>query len=243
MTIFYSGGHKGGDGKSVTACVLIDYLRACGREVALIEGDLGQPDIAVRFEGSGVHLRAVNLNQSGASEKAVIKFAEALDNLGSADIVVNLPSAAEDTLDGLAGLLVEAGESLGHETRVFYSIGHQSTATQGAIKSLRTGLLGAAKCRCIIYPAFLQPNPALFDFVKSGARDEYMQTGGLEAIMPALKPEDLVNKVLSLQGSFTDLAKPSSVLTFGEQLFFGRQWLPAAHKAVATLVDLQEVTV
>lgn len=245
MTIYYIGGQKGGTGKSVTAAVLADFLLASGRKVAIIEGDMGQPDIALRYEGR-VDLRAVNLNQSGASEKAVIKFAEALDSLPpDTDIVVNLPSAAEDTIDPLAALLVDAGDSLEHEARVFYSIGHQATATQSALKSLRSGLLGAAKRRCIVYPAFLQPDVSRFDFVKSGARDEYLQSGGLETVMPAMRPEDLADKVLSLPGALSDLAKSGSALSFGERLFFGRQWLPEAHKAVAVLVDAgndEEVT-
>ena len=238
MTIFYCGGHKGGDGKSMSAAVLTDLLLVRDqRAVALIEGDLGQPDIALRYERR-IAVRAVNLNQSGASEKAVIKFAEALDKLGDADIVVNLPAAAEDTLDALAALLVEAGSALGHDTRVFYNIGHQATATAAALKSLKAGLLGAAHARCVIYPEFLQPDVSRFDFVRSGARDQYLETGGLEAVMPAMRPEDLVDHILGLKGSFTDLAKPDSQLSFGERLFFGRQWLPEAHKAVATLVDL-----
>ncbi|MHB1529947.1 MAG: hypothetical protein ACYCXT_11050 [Acidiferrobacteraceae bacterium] len=237
MTIFYSGGDKGGTGKSWTSSVLVDYLMAAGHSVAIIEGDLGQPDIALRFKGAGVEVRAVNLNRSGAAEAAVIKFAEALVGLDGKDIVVNLPSAAGDTLDALAALLVEAGMSLGHETCVLYSIGHQATSTQGALRSLREGLLGATKRRCIIYPQFLQPDVERFDFVRSGARSEYLAAGGLEAAMPALRPEDLVNKVLATPGTFSDLAKPDSALTFGERLFFNRQWLPSAHKAVAVLVN------
>ena len=144
-------------------------------------------------------------------------------------------------MDSMAQLLVDAGETLGHETRVFYSVAHISVATKSALKSLRGGLLSVAKHRCIIYPAFLNADPAQFDFVRSGAREEYMAGGGLEAIMPALKPEDLVTKVLGVDGSFSDLAKSDSPLSFGERLFFGRQWLPLAHKAVSTLVDIDEV--
>ncbi len=239
MSIFYSSGCKGGTGKSLTSAVLADYLIAIGSPVAIIEGDLGQPDIAQRFkEVPGIALRAVNLNRAGAAEAAVIKFAEALEGLSpEAEIVVNLPAAAGDTLDTLAGLLIEAGQSLGHDSYVYYSLGHQRTSSESAIRSLREGLLGAVapERRCIVYPLFLQPESERFDFVRNGARAAFLSAGGLEAAMPALRPESLVDKVLSLPGTFSALAKPDSALTFGERLFFGRQWLPAAHQCVATL--------
>ena len=243
MSIIYSSGSKGGNGKSMTAAVLADYLIAAGHPVGIVEGDLGQPDIAQRFKDTGVHLIAVNLNRAGAAEAAVIKFAEALDGLPrDAQIVVNLPAAAEDTLDAMALLLVEAGKSLGHESYVYYSLGHQRTATEALMRSLRDGLLGAVgpARRCVMYPVFLQPEVARFDFVRSGSREEYLTAGGLEAAMPAIRPESLVDKVLSLPGTFTSLAAPDSDLTFGERLFFGRQWLTQAHAAVATLITTKQ---
>ena len=241
MSIYYSSGNKGGTSKSMVAAVLADHRLACGRQVAIVEGDIGQPDIALRFKSvPGVHLRATNLNRSGASEEAVIKFAEALADLPTdADIIVNLPSAAADTMDALAPMLVDAGRDLGHESYVFYALGHQQTATDSALQSLREGLMAAVPPDhlCLIYPLFLQPDIECFHFVRSGARDAYIEAGGLEGAMPALRPESLVDKVLSLPGTFTALAQPDSALSFGERLFFGRQWLPAAHAAVAVLTE------
>lgn len=243
MSIIYSSGSKGGNGKSMTAAVIADYLLAAGHPVAIVEGDLGQPDIAQRFKAASIELRAVNLNRAGAAEAAIIKFAEALDGLPrDAQIVVNLPASAEDTLDAMATLLIEAGVSLGHESYVYYSLGHQRTATEALLRSLKEGLLGAVgpDRRCVLYPLFLQPDTERFDFVRSGSREEYLTAGGLEAAMPAIRPESLVDKVLSLPGTFTSLAAPDSDLTFGERLFFGRQWLAQAHAAVATLITTKQ---
>lgn len=238
MTIHYSAGAKGGVGKSMLAASIISALLSAGRRVALIEGDASQPDIALRYDEL-VELAAVNLNRSGASEEAIIAFTTALEKMPvDADIVVNLPAAADDTLDELAELLVGAGQELGHESRVYYSLGHQAPSTASAINSLNKGLLGAvpAGSRRVVYPAFLAPVER-FDFVTSGARDRVVQGGQIgEAVMPALKPDSLATKVLALPGAFSDIAtNPDAGLTFGERLMF-KKWLADAHASASTLL-------
>lgn len=229
--IYYSHGDKGGVGKSMTSAVLLDYLLTQGKSPKLIEGDSGQPDIALRYADS-VTLRAVNLNRAGDAEAAIMAFTDALEELGEGDIVVNLPAAAGDTLEQLAEVLVGAAGELGHESRVFYTMGHTPTATKNALKSFEAGLIHGVGLdnACIVYPAFLGKTEN-FDWVKSGSRDKHNVR---EIVMPAISPEELAQVVLAAPGTFADLAdKTASPLKMSERLIFQSRFYRPAMDAIA----------
>ena len=229
--IYYSHGDKGGVGKSMTSAVLLDYLLSKGGKPMLIEGDSGQPDIALRY-ADHVKTEYVNLNRAGAAEEAVMGFTDALEALGDGDIVVNLPAAAGDTLEQLAEVLVGAAEELGHESRVFYTMGHTPTASKNAVKSFETGLVhnvGLTNA-CIVYPAFLG-KVENFDWVKSGLRDKH---NAREIVMPAISPEELAQVVLSAPGTFAELSeKATSPLKMSERLIFQSRFYRPAMEAIA----------
>lgn len=229
--IFYSHGDKGGVGKSMTSAVLLDYLLSQGRSPKLIEGDAGQPDIALRYSDS-VEMRGVNLNRAGDAEAAVMTFTDALEELGDGDIVVNLPASAGDTLEQLAEVLVGAAQELGHESRVFYTMGHTPTASKNAVKSFESGLVrnvGMSNA-CIVYPAFLG-KVENFDWIKSGMQDKY---NAREIVMPAISPEELAQVVLAAPGTFSDLAdKTTSPLKMSERLIFQSRFYRPAMDAIA----------
>lgn len=230
--IYYSHGDKGGVGKSMTSAVLLDYLLSKGgTPPKLIEGDAGQPDIALRYS-THVQMQAVNLNRAGDSEAAVMAFTDALEELGAGDIVVNLPAAAGDTLEQLAEVLIGAAQELGHESRVFYTMGHTPTASKNAVKSFESGLVhnvGLANT-CIVYPAFLG-KVENFDWIKSGLRDRY---NAREIVMPAISPEELAQVVLSAPGTFAELSdKITSPLKMSERLIFQSRFYRPAMEAIA----------
>jgi len=229
--IIYSHGDKGGVGKSMTSAVLIDYLLSKGGSPKLIEGDAGQPDIALRYAGH-VQVQAVNLNRAGAAEEAIMAFTDALEELGEGDIVVNLPAAAGDTLEKLAEVLVGAAMELGHESRVFYTMGHTPTASKNALKSFEGGLIHHVGLdnTCIVYPAFLG-KVENFDWIKSGSRDLFDVR---EITMPAITPEELAQVILAAPGTFAELSdKTTSPLKMSERLIFQSRFYRPAMEAIA----------
>lgn len=229
--IYYSHGDKGGVGKSMTSAVLLDYLLSNGGAPMLIEGDSGQPDIALRYS-EHVQTEYVNLNRSGAAEEAIMAFTDALEELGEGDIVVNLPAAAGDTLEQLAEVLVGAAQELGHESRVFYTMGHTPTASKNAVKSFETGLVHNVGLDnvCIVYPAFLG-KVENFDWVKSGLRDKHNVQ---ETVMPAISPEELAQIILAAPGTFAELAdKATSPLKMSERLIFQSRFYRPAMEAIS----------
>ncbi|MEL5850013.1 MAG: hypothetical protein U7M05_11725 [Candidatus Igneacidithiobacillus chanchocoensis] len=229
--LFFSHGDKGGVGKSVLSALLVDQLLSSGKDVGIVEGDT-QADIAIRFADL-VDVSAANLNRSGAAEEAILAFSEALENLAGKDVVVNLPSGAGDTLEAFAEPLVSVADALGLDVFVFYSLGHQSSATKNALRSVESGLLGAVPMenRCIAYPGFLG-SPDSFDWVKSGAREK---AGNMqEVVIPAIKPEALAMKVLSLSGPFSAMTKKDfSGLTLMEKALLQSKWIKPSLAAVS----------
>lgn len=229
--LFISHGDKGGVGKSVLSALLVDHLLLSGRDVGVVEGDL-QADIATRFAGL-VDVSAINLNRSGAAEEAVLVFSESLENFAGKDIVVNLPSGAGDTLEEFSEPLVSVAESLGFDTFVFYSLGHQAPATRNAMRSVTAGLLHAVQQdhRCMVFPGF-HGAPELFDWVKSGAREN---AGNMqEIVIPAIRPEALAVKVLSLTGPFSGMvSKNYEGLTLMEKALLQSKWLKPSLAAVS----------
>jgi hypothetical protein len=235
--LFFSHGDKGGVGKSVLSALLVDHLLVSGADVGIVEGDT-QADIASRFAGM-VDVSAVNLNRSGAAEEAVLAFSESLAEMSGKSVVVNLPAGSGDTLEAFAEPLVTVAESMGFDVFVFYSLGHQSSATKNAIRSVESGLLNAVPRdnRCIVFPGFLG-NPDSFDWVKSGAREK---AGNIrEIIIPAIRPDALVMKVLSLSGPFSMMIeKEFTGLTLMEKALLKSKWLCPSLAAVSVFDDVE----
>jgi len=237
MTIFYSHGDKGGVGKSLVSAVLIDYLCGIGRPPSVIDGDRKGADIAKRYADT-LDVSLVDLNLAGDAERAVLTFTDLIANSDGGDIVVNLPASAGATIEELAPVLLGVAEEAGHETRISYALGHSDLATKNFLETFEKGIFGMVDPdkRMVVYPLFLGDSTR-FDFFTSGVRDRYLDAGGYESAMPALKPNDFAVKVLSTTGRFSDLLdKNTSPLTAGERFMLEKKWLQAALDAVSILV-------
>lgn len=237
MQLFISHGDKGGTGKSMAAALILDRLLATGAPVLLVEGDPAIPDMALRFRG-GVPTELVNLNRAGDAETSFNRLGNILEAAAGEGqhVVVNLPAGAGDTIDELAPVLAEVVGAVGYELVVTFSMGPHRTSSDALIKSLSRGLMGAVgpARRSVLYPAFLG-NPAQFDWGKNPARAEFVNAGGREAVIPALRPEDLRDKILAAPGAFSALAEDKAGFTITERALF-RRWLAQAHEAIASVI-------
>lgn len=236
MHLFISHGDKGGTGKSMAAAIILDRLLATGAPVLLIEGDPAIPDMALRFRGA-VPVELVNLNRAGDAETSFNRLGNILEAAAEAgqNAVVNLPAGAGDTIDELAPVLAEVVAAVGYALVVTFSMGPHRTSTDALIKSLARGLMAAVDPahRSVLYPAFLGA-AAQFDWSKSPARAGFMSAGGREAVIPALRPDDLRDKILAAPGAFSQLAEDKAGFTITERALF-RRWLAQAHAAIASV--------
>lgn len=231
--LFISHGDKGGTGKSMASALAINHMRRLGLAVLLVEGDAGIPDLASRFEGV-VPFKAVNLNRAGDAERSIERLGNILEDAATAgqDVVLNLPAGAGDTIDGLAPVITEVLGALGFDLVVAFSIGPHKTSTEVLLNSLKSGLMSVADPahRSVLFPAFLGA-PASFDWVRHSARAGFLETGGREAAVQALKPDSLRDKILALPGAFSDLAEDRDALTLTERALF-RRWLGLADESI-----------
>lgn len=237
LTLFISHGDKGGTGKSMAAALALDHLYTSGMPVLLIEGDAGIPDLAHRFRDV-IPLRTVNMNRSGDAEASFRKLGNALEEASAAGqhVVINLPAGAGDTIDELAPVLAEIVADVGFDLVVSFSIGPHRTSTDALLKSLHGGLMSVVDPtrRSVLFPLFLGV-AGQFDWSKSPARAEFVSAGGKEAVILALRPDDLRDKVLALPGTFQSMAANREHLTLTERALFKR-WLALATQAMASIL-------
>ena len=237
MQLFISHGDKGGTGKSMAVAIILDRLLATGAPTLLIEGDPAIPDMALRFRRA-VPTELVNLNRAGDAETSFNRLGNILESAAAAgqNAVVNLPAGAGDTVDELAPVLAEVVNAVGYELVVTFSMGPHRTSTDALIKSLARGLMAVVDPahRSVLYPAFLG-NASQFDWSKHAARTNFMSAGGREAVVPALRPDDLRDKILAAPGSFSALAEDKEGFTITERALF-RRWLALAHAAIASVI-------
>lgn len=234
MTIYVSHGEKGGVGKSRLAMVLVDYLLVKGRTVVVVEGDKSGADVGLRYRGI-VETAFLNLNRPDAMEEAFNDLANALEKVdASADIVVNLPGQASDTLDQFADMFAGVAEALGHDLVIYYSIGNLDMHVENLAKSLQAGLMSVVPDdHRVVVRGEISGNPDNFAWQTSPVREAFLQSGGHEAIMPKIKMDALEKKVREIKGGYSAAATDAenSPLGLGERMLLQR-WLIPAHECV-----------
>ncbi len=237
LKLIISHGDKGGTGKSVAAALILDRFLARSAPVLLIEGDAGIPDLALRFRGA-LPVELVNLNRAGDAETSFNKLGNILEVAAGVGqhVVVNMPAGAGDTVDELAPVLAEIVQAVGYTLIVPFSIGPHRTSTDTLIRSLDHGLLSVVdpSRRSVLFPLFLGA-AAQFDWSKAPSRTEFVNAGGREAAIPALRPDDLRDKILAAPGALSVLGEDKAALTITERALF-RRWLALAHAAIDSII-------
>lgn len=241
MSIYVSAGEKGGVGKSRLAMVLTDYLLQKGRDVVVIEGDKSGADVGFRYKDFVAATEFLNLNRPDAMESAFNDLANALEPWGGredADMVVNLPGQASDTLDQFADMFLAVGEALGHDIVLFYNIGNLDLHIGNLTKSLQDGLMRiAAPEHQIIVRSEILGDPKNFAWESSKVRKVFLESGGLEAVMPKIKMDALEKKVREIRGPYSAMITPdNTLLSLGERMLL-QKWLVGAHECVSVGVN------
>ncbi|MHB1567480.1 MAG: hypothetical protein ACYCR3_08055 [Acidithiobacillus sp.] len=202
-------GDKGGGGKSTLISLCVDYALTRG-PVCVIEGDATIDDVAARFAGiAGVTGFGVDLSRPDASEEAVIGVFDALERAGlPAVVVVNTPASASATLDRQASVFIDAAHELGYSVRIGWMIGPDENS---ATLSLSSALCGLADRKIAVLNERFG-DPKKFLWARHKARTAWLESGGLEAVLPPLT-DTAMHAVREHMGRYTDLAKPGSGLS------------------------------
>jgi hypothetical protein len=207
--IILGHGDKGGVGKSVLIALCVDYLLGQG-PVCVVEGDSKIDDIAARFGGiDGVIGIGADLYRPDKSEEAIIGVFDALEKSGLPDtVVINTPANASATLDKQARVFIDAAHDLGYEVRVGWMVGPDADS---AALSASSALCALADRKVAVVNARLG-DPSKFLWARHKARTSWIESGGLEAVLPQLT-DTAMNAVRENMGRYTDLSEPGSPLS------------------------------
>ena len=236
--IIFSHGGKGGVGKSWTAMVLTEGLLAAGEQVSVVEADPTQPDIAKRYVGDpDVNVGILTLNRAGDAENAVAQFGEWLEKSGAAQVVINLPAGAGETLDAHGDLLADLAAALDYRLVVTYALEKNRTAADEMVSSLREGLMAHVldENRFIVIPAY-KGDPASFEWMTHLERERF---GIQEIVMPALGNRGALRRLEATPGrvaAIADKAKRPEGWMIVDQSSVHR-WYHAALEAIKPILD------
>ncbi len=224
-------GDKGGVGKSTLIGLCVDFALTRG-PVCVIEGDATIDDVAARFAGvAGVAGFGVDLSRPDASEEAVIGVFEALERKGLPDtVVVNTPASASATLDRQASVFIDAAHELGYLVRVGWMVGPDENSA--ALSASSTLCRLADRKIAILNGRF--GDPGKFLWARHKARAEWLESGGLEAVLPSLT-DTAMGAVRERMGRYTDLAQPGSALSTITRKYLG-DWCRKAFEGPVALL-------
>lgn len=91
-TIISVDGSKGGTGKSVVSCSLVDYVLSNGKSVLLIDGDTANPDAFKTYSGAdGVSVESITID----SKEGFIALASAIHKSTEDCVIINNPARSE----------------------------------------------------------------------------------------------------------------------------------------------------
>jgi hypothetical protein len=202
-------GDKGGVGKSTLIGLCVDFALTRG-PTCVIEGDATIDDVAARFAGvAGVTGFGVDLSRPDASEEAVIGVFEALEREGLPDtVVINTPASASATLDRQAAVFIEAAHEIGYSVHVGWMVGPDENS---AALSATSELCRLADRKIAILNGRFG-DPQKFLWVRHKARAAWLESGGLEAVLPPLT-DTAMHAVREHMGRYTTLAAPGSGLS------------------------------
>lgn len=184
-TILMVHGDKGGVGKSTFASLAADFVLHQFGKVAVVEGDATSGDVGSRFKGvEGATVIYVDLARPDMSEEAVVRLFTLIEkDTGMADhIVINTPATASKTLDGQADLIKPAVEALGYKFIVAWIV---DVGDDSAILNAKSELCKLADLKVAVRNERIKESK-LLPWEKRQERKEWLKTGGIETIMPAL---------------------------------------------------------
>ena len=229
-------GDKGGIGKSTYSGLAVDYLIQKGEgDVIVIEGDKKIDDVARRYQGvTGVTGMIIDLARPDFSEEAILGLFEEIERVGGNHVVINLPSGGSSTIDAQAEIVMPTVRSLGYEIYVAWLIGPDEDSVTLAGESA----LCREADRKIAVPNEKEGNPEKFPWYQSGVRKEWLESGGLEGVLPCLT-ERVAIKARTIPGRYSDLERSPELFIVERSSVF--RWVRKAWEgAIVPLYESEE---
>jgi len=178
--ITFTGGDKGGVGKSTAASAYGDHLLAKGITTCVVETDTCNPDVARMFQGAAPVLLADVADHDGW-----MSLLEALETREEQHVVVSLP-AGSARVESELELITAALTEMGYEARLLFCINRQVDSVALARASLTRGLASICASGMLVKNGFYG-NPEQFErWDQSDIRAQWWNRGFTEGYLPEL---------------------------------------------------------
>lgn len=118
--IYFVGGSKGGVGKSMVSCALLDYLQLNGKTPVLIEADTSNPDVFKAYEKDVLN-DTIDLDNANGW----IDLLNFIDEHKDKTVVINTPSRNNSGVELYGQTLTAALAELDRTLEVFWVINRQ----------------------------------------------------------------------------------------------------------------------
>ena len=203
-TVIFSHGDKGGVGKSVVAAAMVDLVVEKLGACTALDGDNKTPDMRNRFiDTPSVSTLHMQINMAGAASEAVARLAGIIEDSADDFVIVNLPSNAGDTLDGMGEMLRDVCDDMGVRMVATYSLGEHDEAADGLNGSLDGRFLSVfdSRDRMVLFPAFIGGKEKFAWY----HRPEYKDYIGKQGEFPCLEPKFVFTDVIRRVGLFSEM--------------------------------------
>ncbi len=235
--LYLSAGTKGGVGKSTTAIAVADLLSSRGGRLAVVETDVGQPDLMNRFSTTS-DVRVGRLSLAGDPEAAVVRLGRWLENqAGDIDsVVINAPAGGGDILDPFSPDVAALSSALGFQFVVGWNIGPSREDADSVARSLDSGgLLSEPEARRTVVQAAFLGDPRTWAWRSAPARQAAQAAGVGETELPRLNQETMNLVVSKNTASLDDLIGPTAGLYLIDRSRIAR-WRAACRLMAARLL-------
>jgi CobQ/CobB/MinD/ParA nucleotide binding domain len=216
MSVFLVHGDKGGVGKSFLAAVLIEYLRARGHGVAVVDADTRNADLHALYGGGEYPTLRVDLRR----EDGWMEFASFLESTPHNDVVVSLPAGVGDDVTLNHRFFADALYGLRRSLVAFWLL-NRSPHAVALLRPFVQCYADDAKAMVAVRNLFFGEPHRFARWNDAKTREAFLAAGGLEMDLDDLHERIVDATFLHLPPRrFTDDAH----LNYGERLAL-RRWL------------------
>lgn len=183
MSLVVVHGEKGGVGKSIVAGTYCEYLLSKGHKVVLVDGDLGNPDVARYLKGEDrVQVHMIDLRDE--ADRMILL--DLIHDDPANDIVVSLPADMRmPFLTAVAPELVRALKDGKRTAAMVWVLGRLVTSITGLQEAL--GTIGDMKVAAVRNTYHTGGNAEKFTrWEQSKTRKALLSSGGCEMAFPEL---------------------------------------------------------
>jgi len=224
-------GGKGGVGKSTLSILISDYLMRNGEDLAVVDADKTNPDVARLFNNA----EAENVTAILAGLQSAQGFVELYDvmekEIDGHDIVLSLPATLD--MRPYVADIAEVCKEMDLEIVHVFVINRQWDSINLLKESMENGLASIADRKVVVRNGFFGDHDDFSRWDSSKTRSAFLESGGEEIHIPGIL-DITMDAVLELNKPFSEAAVRGAGLSIGIGVQT-KNWLKGVDERLASL--------